>query len=162
MCLNFVDAQMQFFRSALDTDSRPAFAGKIHSTPGRQDGLYWPIDASGQESPVGPRFAAAAAVELKPVDTHPYFGYYFKILEAQGSEAAGGARDYRVDGRLITGFALVAWPAEYGVTGVRSFLVSQMGEVFAKDLGSMTGRDAAAMTTFSPDRTWTKVATLMD
>jgi hypothetical protein len=123
-----------------------------------RDGLYWDADVAGEESPVGPKFAAAAAAELQPGEARPIFGYYVKIMLAQGSEALGGARDYRLDGRLITGFALIAWPAEYGVTGLRSFQVNQLGEIYSKDLGPDTHRVALSLTAFAPDRTWTKAA----
>jgi hypothetical protein len=156
ICFSYVDAQLTYFSSMHRVDGFFAFAKKIRSTPGLRDGLYWPLETDGEESPMGPKFAAAAANELDPADAHPLFGYYFKILVAQGPEAVGGARDYRVDGRLIAGFALVAWPSEYGVTGVRSFEVNHRGEVYAKDLGP--GRGAAAISAFDPDRTWTKVA----
>jgi hypothetical protein len=162
MCVGYVDAQRTYFWSARRADGHFAFADKIRSAPGRRDGLYWPLEAGDEESPMGPKFARAAAAELHPADARPLFGYYFKILAAQGAEAEGGARNYRVDGRLVAGFALVAWPAEYGVTGVRVFQVNHRGEVYAKDLGSGTGRLAETMTAFAPDQTWTKVASAMD
>ena len=162
ICLNYVDAQLAYFRSTPRADGHPAYAEKIRSASGMRDGLYWPPGASGEESPMGPKFAAAAAAELDPAEAQPLFGYYFKILMAQGATAVGGARDYRVGGRLVAGFALVAWPAEYGVTGVRVFQVNHHGEVFAKNLGSGTSRDAAAMAAFAPDGTWTKVACAAD
>ena len=143
-CQNYVDAQLAYFRSSHRADGYLAFAEKIRSSPGAHDGLYWDPDVAGDESPVGPKFAAAAAAELNPGEASPHFGYYVKILLAQGPEAVGGARDYRVDGRLISGFALIAWPAEYGVTGFRSFQINQLGEVYAKDLGSGTARNCDA------------------
>ena len=161
MCLSYLDAQLAYFRSAPRTDGQLAFAEKIRSTAGMRDGLYWHLEGAGEESPLGPRFAAAAAAELDPVAARPLFGYYFKVLVAQGPDAAGGARDYRVGGRLTNGFALVAWPAEYGVTGVRTFQVNHLGDVYAKDLGSDTSR-TATMTTFALDRTWVKVASAVD
>lgn len=158
VCARYVDAQMTYFRSRHNGGGVPAYAQKIRSTPGRRDGLFWALDSSGDESPVGPRFAAAAAAEDRlPGAARPYFGYFFKILFSQGPAAAGGARDYRVDGRLITGFALVAWPAEYGVSGVRSFIVNHSGDVYAKDLGPDTQRVAPGMSAFDPDRTWMKI-----
>ena len=162
ICFSYVDAQSLYFSSTHRADGYVAFAEKIRSTPGQRDGLYWPLDTNGEESPMGPKFAAAAATELDAAEAHPQFGYYFKILVTQDKKAVGGARDYRVDGRLIAGFALVAWPAEYGVTGMRAFLVNHRGEVYAKDLGPGVGRAAAAMTAFAPDRTWTKVAAAAD
>jgi hypothetical protein len=162
MCLGYVDAQVAYFRSVRRDDGYLAFAAKILSSPGMHDGLYWDPREAGDESPIGPKFAAAAAAELDPSETRPLFGYYFKILSAQGPEAVGGARDYHVDGRLIAGFALVAWPAEYGVTGFRTFQVNHLGEVYARDSGPDTGRATLAMTAFAPDRTWTKVASAAD
>ncbi len=156
VCLGYVDAQLTYFWSAQRPDGRLAFAGKIRSAAGIHDGLYWPLEGDGDESPMGPKFADAAAAELDAGKAKPLFGYYFKILAAQGPQAAGGAQDYRVDGRLVSGFALVAWPAGYGVTGVRTFQVNHRGEVYAKDLGA--GRSGASMAAFAPDRTWTKVA----
>src|SRR3954447_16888225 len=96
ICFSYVDAQLTYFRSTHRADGHFAFAEKIRSTPGLQDGLYWPLNADGDESPMGPKFAVAAATELNSADAHPFFGYYFKILMAQGPEAVGGARDYRV------------------------------------------------------------------
>jgi hypothetical protein len=158
ICASYVEAQLIYFRSDHDGDGFPAFAQKIRSTHNRRDGLYWAPKFSEDESPMGPKFAAAAVTEEQPRgESRPYFGYYFKILLGQGPEAPGGARDYRVNGRLLTGFALVAWPAEYGVSGVHSFLVNHFGDVYTKDLGSGTRRIASGMSAFAPDRSWTKV-----
>jgi hypothetical protein len=163
VCRSYVDAQLNYLGSVHNPDGFPAFAQRIRSTPGKRDGLYWPLDAGEDESPMGPNFAAAAITEAPPADNaHPFFGYYFKILLSQGPEASGGARDYRVNGRLIAGFALVAWPAEYGVTGVRSFLINHLGDVYAKDLGPDTERAAAGMSAFAPDRSWAKVGSDAD
>jgi hypothetical protein len=156
ICLSYVDAQLAYFRSSRRADGYLAFAEKIRSSPGTRDGLYWEADLDGEESPVGPKFAAAAAAELQAGEARPIFGYYVKIMLAQGPEALGGPRDYHVDGRLISGFALIAWPAEYGVTGLRSFQVNQLGEIYAKDLGPETHSIAMSLTAFAPDRTWTK------
>ena len=158
VCLNYVEAQFLYFRANYPGDGHLAFAQKIRSTRGKRDGLYWAPDAADDESPMGPRFAVAAITEEPPDgNEQPFFGYYFKILLAQGGEARGGARDYRVDGRLLSGFALVAWPAEHGVTGFRSFIVNHLGEIWSRDLGAQTSRVAAAMTVFAPDRNWTRV-----
>ncbi len=158
VCTSYVEAQMIYFRSNVSGDGFLAFAQRIRSPPGKRDGLYWGNDSGEDESPSGPGLAAAAITEDAPAaELRPFFGYYFKILPSQGPEAPGGARDYRVDGRLITGFALVAWPAEYWVSGVHSFMVDHLGDVYAKDLGPDTQRIAAGMTAFAPDRSWTKV-----
>jgi hypothetical protein len=142
-CLNYVDAQWIYFRS----EGRADFAAKILSAPGLRDGLYWPLDGEGDESPMGPRFAAAAAAERDAADARPLYGYYFRVLAVDGP---------------AKGFGLIAWPAQYGVTGARVLLVSHQGEVFAKDLGADSSRLAAAIRSFAPDRTWTRVASVSD
>jgi DUF2950 family protein len=157
ICQKYVDAQFSYFR--LRYAGSLSFAQRIRSSEGKLDGLYWPREATEDESPMGPRFAAAAAAELAPGAAQPWLGYYFKILIAQGPQASGGSRDYRVDGRLTSGFALIAWPAEYGVSGVRSFVVNHLGDVYAKDLGANTPRTAMGTAAFSPDRTWKRVVT---
>ena len=157
VCASYVEGQMIYFHSFRDPQGFLGFASRIHSTPAMHDGLYWPVDSGEDESPMGPQFAAAAFTEAPSGISRPYFGYYFKILYAQGPDALGGARDYRVDGRLVTGFALIAWPAEYGASGVHSFVVNHLGDVYSKDLGPNTDRDAIGMSAFSPDRTWTRV-----
>ena len=159
VCASYVEAQLIYFRADHDRDGFLKFARNIRSTPGSHDGLYWPPESDDdEESPIGPLFAAAAITEYPNPEPRPYFGYYFKILWAQGPEARGGARDYQVYGRLLTGFALIAWPADYGLTGVNSFMVNQFGDVYAKNLGPDTHRVAAGMPAFAPDRTWTKIS----
>ena len=159
LCRNYVEAQFEYFRLNPNADGVLAFAQKIRSTPGKHDGLYWSIDAGEAESPLGPNVAAAAVTERETEDDRrPSSGFYVKILLAQGPAAMGGARDYVVDGRLATGFALVVWPARYGVTGVQSFLVNHLGDVYARDLGSDTSRIASRLSAFNPDHNWTKIA----
>jgi hypothetical protein len=120
------------------------------SAPGKHDGLYWP-DATGQdESPLGPLYAGQRAGE-------GYHGYHFKIIKAQGKDAPGGAYDYVIGNRMRGGFALVAWPIQYGETGVMSFIVSHDGKVYEKDLGPRSDAAARAMARFNPDSTWRKV-----
>ncbi|HYI97731.1 MAG TPA: DUF2950 family protein [Bryobacteraceae bacterium] len=157
MCNVYVDVQLEYFSSNRQGDGYLQFAQKINSVPGKFDGLYW-SNASGEDvSPVGPFAAQAVAVETVPSGkVVPLHGYYMKILTAQGNAAVGGARSYLVDGRLLAGFALVAWPTEYGVTGAFTFIVKQLGTVYQKNLGSDTDRLARAMTVFNPDSTWTK------
>jgi hypothetical protein len=155
-CEAYVDVQLDYFSADRQGDGFLQFAQKINSTPGKFDGLYW-SNANGEDvSPIGPFAAQAAGTEQPVGGSAPLAGYYFKILTAQGSAAAGGARSYVVDGRMIAGFALVAWPAEYGVTGVSTFVVNQLGVVYQKDLGSDTAQIARAMDQFNPDSTWTK------
>ncbi len=155
ICQVYLDVQMEYFSSDRKGDGYLQFAQKINSTPGKFDGLYW-SNANGEEaSPVGPFAAQAEAGSSdKPVPLH---GYVLKVLTAQGDAAPGGARSYLVDGRMLTGFALVAWPADYGVSGAYTFIINQLGTIYQKDLGQDTDRLARAVKDFNPDSTWTKV-----
>ena len=155
ICQRFYEAEYAF--RGMSTGGVVEFASRIRSTPGRHDGLFWTNVGEEDQSPMGPPFAAAAYAERQPNDeTQPLFGYYFKILSAQGPDAAGGAVDYRTKGRLRKGFALIAWPAEYGVDGTQSFLVNHFGDIYEKDLGTDTTRTAGNMAAFNPDRGWRK------
>ena len=133
------------------------FAQRLISTKGTHDGLYWPTGKGEKESPFGPLIARAGEAgysgKLGGKGAEPFDGYYFKILTAQGPHAVGGAYDYMVNGKLILGFGLVAYPARYGSTGVNTFIINQEGVVYEKDMGEKTGA-AAAMTTYDPDDTW--------
>jgi hypothetical protein len=155
-CQAYVDVQMDYFAIDRIRDGYLQFAQKINSTPGQFDGLYW-SNANGEDvSPLGPFAAQAAGMETVPGrEKVPLSGYYFKILTAQGSAAAGGEHSYLVEGRMLSGFALVAWPAEYGVTGKSTFLVNQLGVVYQSDLGPDSAQIAGAMTQFNPDSKWT-------
>ena len=152
VCRGYVEAQMEYANVDRDADGNLEYAQKIVSSPGKQDGLYW---EGGPENLVPKSFAAAAeaaaAAGKKPV---PYHGYYYRILKAQGPAAEGGALSYVVKGEMIGGFALVAWPADYGVSGVKTFIVNHRGVVYEKDLGPTTGTLAHQMTEFNPDKTW--------
>ena len=148
--LAYFDAQKEYALKARTGDGVLQYAQRFVSTPGKRDGLYWP-DAPGQdESPLGPLYAGQ-----KPGEG--YHGYYYRILKAQGKDAPGGAYDYLIKGRMVSGFALIAWPMRYGDTGVMSFIVSHDGVVYQKDLGSGTDGIARGMTRFNPDSTWQKV-----
>lgn len=151
--LAIVDAQRDY--AALDPmkTGAPAYARRLLSSPGRKDGLYWETPAGQPPSPLGPAVAKAQAGSSTP-DGH--FGYNFRLLYAQGPAAPGGARDYIVGGRMIAGFAAIAWPVRYGETGVMTFIVSQSGDVYQRDLGPETAQRAAAIVTFNPDKDWTK------
>jgi len=136
------------------------YAQKFVSSPGLKDGLYWPTNLDGEISPLGPLVARAQAAgygrtgkgpEAAP---EPFHGYYFKILTRQGKHAPGGKYNYVINGNMIGGFALVAWPAEYGNTGIMTFIVNQQGRVYQKDLGSKTDKLALAMAQYDPDSTW--------
>jgi hypothetical protein len=150
----YVDAQLQYAR----IDPGNVFAQKIRSEPGKHDGLYWESTGGSDESPLGPLFAEATgegyAVNEPSATPQPFHGYYFRILTAQGPNAPGGAQDYVKDGKMTGGFAMVAWPAEYGQSGIMTFLVNRQGVVFEKDLGAQTPEVMKAMTTYDPDKTW--------
>ena len=136
------------------------YADKWVSSEGKQDGLYWKAAEGQPESPVGPLVAYAAAEGYTKSDQQPvpFHGYYFRILTAQGANAKGGAKSYVVNGKMTGGFAFVAYPADYRSSGVMSFLIDQNGVIYQKDLGTKTADLAKAMTTFNPDKTWTKVS----
>jgi len=157
-CETYVDVQLDYFAVDRQNDGYLQFAQKVNSSPGKFDGLYWG-NANGEDvSPIGPFAAQAAATESNIAgEIVPLAGYYFKILTGQGDAAPGGAHSYLVDGRMIAGFALVAWPAEYGESGVAAFIVNQEGIVYQKDLGEETDQIVRAMSQFNPDSTWTKV-----
>jgi hypothetical protein len=152
VCRGYVEAQLQYANVDRDADGILEYAQKIVSSPGKQDGLYWE-GAPGNLVPKSFAGAAGAVAEggRKPV---PYHGYYYRILKAQGPAADGGAVNYVVKGEMIGGFALVAWPAEYGVSGVKTFIVNHHGVVYEKDLGPTTGIVARQMTQFNPDKGW--------
>ncbi len=160
-CLAYVDAQREYAMKDRDSDKVREYAQKFRSTKGKKDGLYWEAKEGEEQSPLGP-FAAQAVREgyasKKPSDNPvPYHGYFYRILKAQGKNAPGGAYDYVVNGKMIGGFALVAYPAEYGSSGIMTFVVNHDGVVYEKDLGKETGKIAGAMTKFDPDKTWKEV-----
>jgi DUF2950 family protein len=155
-CLAYVDAQNEY----ADKDrgeGAGVYAQRIVSTSGKKDGLFWRDDAD--PSPLGALAAQASAEGYKAGEAgpRPYHGYYFRILKGQGSDAPGGALNYVVKGRMIGGFALIAWPAEYGNSGVMTFLVNHAGTVYQKDLGNRTDFIAKRLILFDPDQTWKKV-----
>jgi hypothetical protein len=152
--LAIYDAQKDYARVDRNRDGVLQYAAKFASAPGKQDGLYWPAKAGEPESPLGPAFAAARAAGGS--SEAGYYGYHYKLLAGQGKNAPGGAYDYVARGRMIGGFAAVAWPAKYGETGVMTFMVSHDGVLYEKDLGPDTAARAAAMTRFDPDSSWQK------
>jgi Protein of unknown function (DUF2950) len=133
------------------------YAQRIVSSPGKKDGLYWPTTGSEPPSPLGEAVADATQRGYQVGSGEPFNGYYFKILTRQGSTAPGGAVDYIVNGDMIGGFGLVAYPAEYGNSGIMTFIINNDGDVFQKDLGERTERIASRMTSFNPDHTWQKI-----
>jgi hypothetical protein len=161
-CEAYVDAQQEYALKDNDGDGLFEYAQKFESTPGKKDGLYWETKEGEELSPLGPLAADAVKEGYKKrsgVQGYPYHGYYFKMLNAQGKNAPGGAYTYIVNGNMIGGFALVAWPAQYGNSGVMTFLVSHDGVVYQKNLGKNTAKTVEAMKLFDPDKTWTKVET---
>jgi hypothetical protein len=160
-CLAYVDAQQDYFDLFKQVKGTGAYAQHLVSTPGNYDGLYWP-DAPGIPASPFSALVAKAVEEGYPGDLvsgkqAPYEGYYFRILIAQGPNAAGGARNYIVDGRMTGGFALVAWPAIYRASGIMTFVVDQDGIVFQKDLGPDTAKRVAAIKQFDPDLSWARI-----
>jgi hypothetical protein len=138
---------------------RENYARSLVSTVNRKNGLHWEVVGDETESPLGSLFASARAEGYlvdPTVRPAPYYGYYFRILTAQGPNAAGGAYDYVVNDQMIGGFGLIAYPAEHGSTGVMSFIVNHDGVVFSKDLGADTASLAAEITRFDPDSSWTR------
>ena len=148
-------AQAEYARTAGRSGGFRAYARRFFSMPGQHDGLYWPGEP---ESPLGPLVAEASAggYDSRPTGNQPrpFHGYLFRILEAQGSAAPGGALDYVVDGRLIGGFAVLAWPVQHGVSGVMSFMISHHGTIWESNLGLDTSRIARGITSFDPGPGW--------
>jgi Protein of unknown function (DUF2950) len=158
----YVAAQQLYAQRAHDGNPAGLYASAFRSEPGRQNGLYWPAAAGQKRSPVGDLMAQAAAEGRAPAPearqpTTPFHGYYFKILTGQGAAAPGGAKNYLFDGRMSGGFALVAWPAQYDVTGVMTFVVNHDGIVREKDLGPGTDDAARRMALYDPDGSWATV-----
>lgn len=152
----YADAQREYIARDRNGDGVPEYAQKIASSAGKMDGLYWPSKANEEPSPLGRLLADAAAEKGRKPGS--YHGYSYRILTAQGPDAAGGARNYIVDGRMTGGFGLVAWPTSYGRSGVMSFMINQDGQVYEKNLGPDTATQAARVKAFNPDATWRKVA----
>jgi DUF2950 family protein len=163
--LAIVDAQREYAATDADGNGFADYARKFRSSPGKKDGLFWPTAEGAPPSPLGPLVAVAAregyGKNAKDADKaksgpQPYHGYYYRILTAQGKDAHGGAYDYMVGNKLLGGFAVVAYPASYRVSGVTTFLVNHEGVVYEKDLGPQTVSIAGGMTRFNPDTTWRK------
>lgn len=148
--LAYYDAQRDYASQDRDGDKVLQYAQRLLSTSGKHDGLYWPVTGDEPPSPLGPKFADV-------VPGQGYYGYHYRILTAQGPSAPGGAYNYLVGKRMTNGFALVAWPAKYGETGVMSFMVSHDGQVFEKDLGKNGAATAQSLKAFDPDSSWKEV-----
>lgn len=163
VCRAYVEAQREYASQDRMGDGVLAYAQFLHSSADKHDGLFWPAKPGEELSPLGPLVAAARmegyhrTARMLNDETAPYHGYYFKILTCQGKHAAGGKYNYIINGHMIAGFALVAWPAEWANTGVMTFVVNQQGKVFQRNLGRNTVKLAAAMTRYDPDSNWTPV-----
>jgi hypothetical protein len=157
VCLAYYDAQYEYAETMPKVDDMAVYAQRVVSSPGKKDGLYWPSAEGQPQSPLGEAVAAASLRGYRVGSGEPFHGYYYKILTRQGPKAPGGAHDFIVDGKMIGGFALIAWPAEYGNSGITTFLISHDGAVYEKDLGKDTAKVAARTTAFNPDDTWKKV-----
>jgi hypothetical protein len=159
VCRALRDAQKVYAETGHDGDPPGAYAQRIVSSPGKQNGLYWETKEGEEESPAGSLIADATSEGYdiqqgkKPV---PFYGYYYRVLKSQGEHAVGGAKDYIKDGKMTGGFAIVAWPAEYGVggSGVMTFVIGRSGMVYQKDLGQDTAAAVKAMTAYDPDSSW--------
>jgi hypothetical protein len=159
-CLAIVDAQREYAMKDRNNSGLLEYAQKFVSDPGKKNGLYWETKAGEPQSPLGPIMARAKVegYQVKPSPKPvPYHGYYYRILTAQGKDAPGGAYSYLVKGKMIGGFAVVAYPAEYGNSGVMTFIVNYDGKVFQKNLGKNTAAIASAMKAYNPDKSWTEV-----
>jgi hypothetical protein len=156
-CLAYVDAQREFYVRNVQKDPLQHFANKLISSTGKKDGLYWPSAEGEPPSPLGEEFAQARAEGyLQPGAPRgsPYHGYVYRLLVRQGPAAAGGAYDYLVNGELLGGFGLIAFPAEYGSSGIMTFIVNHDGVVYSKDLGPHTEQVAMGIAEFNPDSLW--------
>lgn len=158
----YVDAQREYASQDRNGDEVLEYAQRISSSPGKKDGLYWPMDLDGSTSPLGPLVAEAqtagyqAKVSGAENTRMPFHGYYFKILTRQGSSAPGGQYNYVINGRMIAGFALIAWPAEYGNSGIMTFIVNQQGRVYQRDLGTDTATRAPTINEYNPGTGWSR------
>jgi len=157
VCLAYYDAQYEYAETMPKVDDMAVYAQRVVSRPGKKDGLYWPAGEGAEPSPLGESVAYASRRGYRVGSGEAFHGYYYRILTRQGPKAPGGAHDFIVDGKMIGGFALIAWPAEYGNSGITTFLISHDGIVYEKDLGKDTRKIASNTTAFNPDDTWRKV-----
>ena len=153
----YVQAQIEYASADRDGDQVLEYAQRVISTPGQRDGLYWASAPGEPVSPFGPFIAEISALIQGKELGDPYRGYYYRVLKGQTEHAPGGAYEYVINGNMIAGFAMLAWPAEYGETGVMTFQVSHQGDVLEADLGPETAEVAPAFDAYDPDATWTEV-----
>jgi hypothetical protein len=154
-CRSYIAAQTAYAQEDHDDDGVLEFAQKLISEEGKHDGLYWKSDG-GEESPAG-SFGDDAKIEASAKSDRGYFGYRYRILRAQGSNIAGGKYGFVINGNMIAGHALIAWPAIYGETGIKTFVVSHHGTIYEKDLGPATDKMVKEIRSFNPDQTWDSV-----
>ncbi|MEA2782112.1 MAG: hypothetical protein QOK29_3656 [Rhodospirillaceae bacterium] len=158
VCQAYIDAQRQYAAEDRDGSGILKFARKFASSAGKHDGLYWPAAANEEASPIGPLVADAVAEGYSKTPSGepaaPYHGYFYRILTSQGEHAPGAAYDYVINGNMIAGFALLAYPAQYGSSGVMTFAVNQQGVVYQKDLGTGTAQVAREINRYDPDPSW--------
>jgi hypothetical protein len=159
ICHELVNAQREYFAESPDGEVKQ-YAQIFVSDEGKHNGLYWQTKGGESESPIGPHLAYAGG-DTYSADSNseakPFYGYYFQILTKQGEHAAGGAQNYIVDGKMTRGFAFLAYPVEYAISGVMSFIIDQEGIVYQKDLGPNTSNLAKTLGVYDPDRTWERV-----
>ncbi len=154
-CHAFIAAQRQYASDDRDGDGVLEFAQRLQSADDKRDGLYWKTGTDGVVSPLGPFVAASESyLDLRKAG-EPFRGYYFRILTQQGGNAPGGAYNYVINGNMIAGFAMIAWPADHGRSGIMTFLCGHNGQILEKNLGPDTGKIAPAIQAFDPDKTWT-------
>lgn len=164
-CLAFVDAEREYYARNPQQETLLHFASKLISTSGKKDGLYWPTSDEEEPSPIGEEFADARAegyFDKAASSGQPFHGYVYRMLTAQGPSAPGGAYDYLVNDRMMGGFALLAIPAQYGTSGILSFIVNHDGVVYSRDLGPDTPKAASAITVFDPDKSWKQEAAISE
>lgn len=157
VCEGYVQSQKEYASIGHDGNPSGIYAQRLLSDPGKQNGLYWAVSSGEPQSPMGPLVASAASegyVKQTSGTPSPYHGYIYKILTSQGPDASGGAKSYLVDGKLTGGFALIAYPAHYGASGIMTFIVNQDGVVYERDLGEQTGDLASQITAYDPDSSW--------
>ncbi len=160
VCHAYVEAQREYAGKDRNGDEVLEYAQRLRSTPGQHDGLYWPLRSGDEQSPLGPLVAAARVegyrgqARILTDEASPYHGYYFNILTRQGKHAPAGKYDYIINGHMLGGFALVAWPAEWGNSGIMTFIVNQQGKIYQKNLGPKTATLAKAITRYDPDSGW--------